>query len=145
MYVFPLIQGAVFTLDLKICNFFTGVIDYLGYGIRPKILEIATHTMNAIKEPKPSSTFIKLFFFFETCNVLRGFVPSFAQIAAPISDLPKKYQSKYFCALTPAGLGTMHKLQEKQVSLPILALLNSEWTYKFDTGACNVQVWCLLL
>lgn len=47
------LQDAEGKLKLKNCNFCTGTIDYHDCAIRPRRLEIATHTMTALKKLKP--------------------------------------------------------------------------------------------
>lgn len=50
-----------------------------------------------------------------------------------------------FGALSANELKTMHELQRKLVSLPILALPYTRGRYTIDTVAYNVQVGCVLV
>lgn len=55
-------------LKFKKCQLFTVETDYLGYLIRPGRLELASHTMEAIRDVKLPQKVTELESFFDLCN-----------------------------------------------------------------------------
>lgn len=143
--VLTLLHDAGVTLQLKKCKFFTETINYLGHVIRPRRLDISSHTTDAIRGLKALTSLTELRSFLGLCNVFRRFVPNFARLAAPLHQRLKKDQPATFGSLNEEELNSMNSLKNALISPPVLALPNNSGHLTLDTDACNVQVGCVLL
>ena len=137
-------KGAVISLKLKKCSFFTNTVKYLGHIIHPGTLEVdATHTM-ALKRAKHPTTQTQLRAFLGLCNVYRRFVPKYSHIAGPLNVLLCKVQ---LVNLRPFGedeAQAFETLVEAVTSPPVLALPKPDLPYSVDTDAPDYQVGCAL-
>lgn len=97
-------------------------IDYFCDIIRPRQLEVAAHTPDALHDLKKSTTQIELHSFLGFCNVFLRRFPKSAYIAAPLAARLQKDQAKALGQLNDEELTAFHTLQEKLTSSPILAL-----------------------
>lgn len=84
--VLPLLNSAEATLILKKCSFFTYTIDFSGQIVRPRRLELAFHTTDAIRGLKPPTSMTKLISFLGMCSNFLRIVSSFARIVSPLSQ-----------------------------------------------------------
>lgn len=79
------------------------------------------------------------------CNVLRQFVPIFAQIMDPLSGKRRKCWACVYRELPDEELKAVESLGEKLISPPVLGLQGSQGTYSADTDGCKRQVgWVIL-
>lgn len=124
--VLALLQHAEAALNVKKCNFSAKTIDYLGHGIRPRCLQIATHTASTTKELNLSTNVSVFRSFYGLQNNFCSFISSFVRIATSLNNKLKKGRPKHFGALTEKELLAMHKLREKLVSPPILYVIKQQ-------------------
>lgn len=98
-HVLTLPNNAEVTLKIKKGKFSTDKINYLGYDIRPRRLEIAGHTTEAIGGLQPPMSTTKLRSIQGLCKVFRRLVPNFARLASPLNMHLQKYQPATFATL----------------------------------------------
>ena len=128
------------SLKLAKCDFFTSTVKYLGHIIKPGKLEIdntATAALTKLEHPETQS---ELRSFLGLCNVYRRFVPNYAQIAAPLTDLLKKGRPVKLEKFGDAEITAFKTLINAICSPPILALPRPGLDYSIDTDASNRQV-----
>lgn len=119
-------------------------MDYLGHVIRPRMLEIASDTTDAIKELRPVTNITELRSFLGFCNIFRKFVPNFKHIAEPLNRKSQKAHPKEFQGLAAVEAIAMKEFQIRLIAPPVLALPFAYGHITLDTEACNVQVgWVL--
>lgn len=140
-----LLQNAGVTLKQKKCWIFTETIDYLGYVIRPRHPEIASHTTSAISGLQAPTNLTEFRSFLGLCDAFRQFIPNFARIAAPLNAKRRRDQPKRFGPLNDEKLKPMNLLKDALISLHILNLPNSTGHMTLDSDACHFQVGCVLL
>jgi hypothetical protein len=84
------------TLKLSKCRFFQDSVDYLGHVIYPGKLAVAQKNIDTLAQAHYSSTRIELRSFLGMFNVYRRFMPGFARIASPLTDMLKKEEPDTF-------------------------------------------------
>jgi len=80
-----------------------------------------------------------------TCKVFRRFVPNFARMAAPWTDLMGSTVPRLVPAATPLQQQAFVRLKEALTTPPVLALPRSGRKYVLDVDACETQVGAALL
>lgn len=80
--VTPLLQIEGVTLKLKKLSFFTEKTNYICYFMRPRPLEVVTHTIDAIKELRLPTNITGMCSLLRACSVCCCFVHGFECIAA---------------------------------------------------------------
>ena len=143
--VLQLLRDAGVSLKLAKCSFFDQSVDYLGHVIKPGKLEVASKTVDAIRQARPPTDQTQLRSFLGMCNVYRRFVENFARIAAPLNKKLRKGEPFEFGHLNDAEHSAFLTLKDKLVNPPILALPRHNYHYTLDTDACEDQVGCVLL
>lgn len=131
--------------EVEICDFFTGIIDYLGHVIQPHCVEIATQTMNEIKGLRPPTKYRQALLFLQIVQFILSFRVQICTHSSPAYSEVEKDQPKYFAALSADEQNFMHEMWHKLVSTPILTLPYAEGRYTLDTDAPNFHVRCVLL
>lgn len=81
--VLTLLNNANITFKLKKCQLFVKTVDYQGHVIRPRRLEIASHSTDAIHGLQKPTNITELQSFSGLCNILRQFVPNFCKTSGP--------------------------------------------------------------
>jgi len=80
--------------------------------------------------------------FIGMCNVFRRFVPNFARIATPLTDL---MGSTAPVTPTPEQLVAFEELKRRLTQPPVLALPRAGHKYVLDVDACGTQVGAAML
>jgi len=86
-HVLRLLREAGVTLRLPKCRFFRTTVEYLGREIQLGRLGVMDAHTRALREAHFPTTRTQVRSFVGMCNVFRRFVPSFARMAAPLTDL----------------------------------------------------------
>lgn len=123
-HVLTLFRNAVVILMLKICEFFTETIAYLGHIIRLRHLQMASHITNDISGWQAPANLTKLWSFLRFCNVFRQFIPNFSRIAASLSAELRKERPKTFGPLFDEMFQSMNFLKGALISSPVLTFSN---------------------
>lgn len=94
--ILTLLKNAEVTLKLRKCQVFTEIIDCLGNVIRPRRIEIASYTKDAITGSQEPTNITEIRSFQGLCNVFGRLVPNFARLAAPLNKMFRTNQSIKF-------------------------------------------------
>jgi Reverse transcriptase (RNA-dependent DNA polymerase) len=116
--VLTLIRRANASLKLSKCEFAKHEVNYLGHVIRPGILEMQQAKVDSLRQAKPSWNKTELRSFLGLANADRRFVPSFAKIAKPLTDLTKHDNPESF-QLSSEELSAFMTLKEKLTHAPV--------------------------
>jgi len=83
--------AARFDLSFKLakCEFFKLEIQFLGYTISPNALQPGRRLSEAIQSMRAPTSKAEVKSFVQLCNFFRPFVPDFARIAAPLTDMQR--------------------------------------------------------
>lgn len=126
------------------CNFLIGTIDYLGHGLRPRLLKIEAHMTNTIKRLGQPTKIIEHRWCLGLCKVFRCFVSIFAHIAAPHNQ-NKKNQPPHFGASSVGELKAIHEKQANCCHYRYSHYQTLGPRYNLETDACNFQIGFVLL
>jgi len=85
--VLRLLRDAGVTLRLPKCRFFRKNVENLRHEIKPGRLGVMDAHTSALREARFPTTRTQVRSFVGMCNVFRRFVPNFARMAAPMTDL----------------------------------------------------------
>jgi len=119
--VFEAIKGAKLTLKLSKCYFGFPEVAYLGFMLSAEGVRPGEQKVVAVKEyPKPNNKH-KVRRFLGLCSFFRRFIPRYAVIAQPISDLLKDNVSFVW---TASQEGAFNDLKNRLVSKPVLQMFN---------------------
>jgi hypothetical protein len=139
-YTLTLLQQAGATLKLSKCHFFRPSVDYLGHVIHPGKLAVSQKNILSIEKAQHPTTRTQLRSFLGMCNVYRKFVPSFAKIASPLTDLLKKGQPDTYNELTEEQANAFLLLRTALIKPPILALPKEGGSFILDVDASDYQI-----
>lgn len=110
--VLMLLNDAGVTLKQKRGELFTNPIDFLRFVIKPGFLAVSSHTIDPISGLQTPWNVTELRAFPGLCNAFFCFVPNFAQIAAPLNQKLRKYQSWIWVELSYEELKALEPLKE---------------------------------
>ncbi|XP_058041925.1 uncharacterized protein LOC131199783 [Ahaetulla prasina] len=135
---------------LSKCDFHQTKIDYLGYRISADGLEMDPGKVKAVLEWAPPRTRKQLQSFLGFANFYRQFIPSFAQIALPITNLLKtKGDTKPKPSLplewTMECQAAFEKLKRLFAAEPILKHPDMDVPFVIQADASDVAVGAVLL
>jgi len=94
------------------------------------------HT-RALREAHFPTTRKQLRSFVGMCNVFRLFVPNFARMAAPLTDLMGSTAPVFAPPATPLQQQAFDRLKEALVTPPVLSLPRRGRKYVLDVEACR--------
>jgi hypothetical protein len=139
-HVLTLLSNAGVTLKLSKFRFFQDSVDYLGRVICPGKLAVAQKNIDTLAQAHYPSTRTELRSFLGMCNVYRRFLPVFARISSPLTDMLKKGEPDTFVELTNARQEAFSTLKQKLVKPPKLTLPRDSAPYTLDVDACDSQL-----
>jgi len=143
--VLRLLLGAGVTLRMPKCRFLRKTVEYLGHEIKPGRLGVMNAHMRALREAHFPTTRTQVRSFVGMCNVFRRFVPNFARMAAPLTDLMGSTAPVLVPPATPLQQQALDLLKEALTTPPVLALPRRGRKYVLDVDACGTQVGAALL
>ncbi|CAI6353156.1 unnamed protein product [Macrosiphum euphorbiae] len=140
--VLDALKEAKLTLKLSKCYFGYPEVAYLGFmlsvgGVRPGEQKIV-----AVKEfPKPNNKH-EVRRFLGLCGFFRRFIPHYAMLAQPMSDLLKDSVS---CVWTTSQEAAFNELKNKLILLPVLQLFNPSAETELRCDASSMGLSGMLL
>lgn len=143
--VVTLLRDAEVTIKLKMCKFFTKIVDYLGQVIRPRRLKVSSHKMDSIRRHKAPTNLTKFTSLLRLCSVFSQFVPIFVRLAAQLRQRLKKDKPAIFETLNETELSSMNSLKKSLIPLPVQGLPDNSEHITLDSHACNAQTSCVPL
>jgi len=144
-HVLRLLREARVTLRLPKCRFFRTTVEYLGHEIKPGRLVVMDAHTRALREAHLPTTRTQVRSFVGMCNVFRRFVPSFARMAAPLTDIMGSTAPVLVPPATPLQQQAFDRLKEAHTTPPVIALPRRGRKYELDVDACGTQVGAALL
>jgi len=144
-HVLRLLREAGVTLRLSKCRFFRKTVEYLGHEIKPGRLGVMDAHTRALREAHFPTTRTQVRSYVGMCNVFRRFVPNFAQMAAPLTDLLGSTAPVLVPPATPLQQQAFDRLKEALTTPPVLALQRRGRKNVLDVDACGTQVGAALL
>jgi len=138
--VLGLLRAAGVTLNLPKFRFFRTTVEYLGHEITPGRLSVLQAHTKALRVAAFPMTRTRVRSFIGMCNVFRRFVPNFARIATPLTDLMGSTAPVTVPPPTANQLFAFEELKRRPTQPTVLALPRAGHKYVFDVDACGTQV-----
>lgn len=138
------LKSANLTINLEKCEFCRPSLKYLGYLLDEQGLRTDPDKVAAMLNfPRPK-TVTELKRFIGLVGWYRRFIPFFANLTAPITDLIKGKRKSQQIEWNIAAEESFDKIKEALVSAPILASPNFNKTFTIQCDASDVGVGCVL-
>ena len=135
--VAQLLKKANLTVNISKCYFCMKELRYLGYVIGNGVIRVDMDKVSAISDLKPPTTQRELRRFLGLTGWYRRFIPNYAEIAVPLTDLTSK--SKVFAWNENAQLA-FDILKQKLTSAPLLITPNFDREFIIQCDASNFGV-----
>jgi hypothetical protein len=124
------------------CHFFCSEVQYLGHLITPKGISTNPQKIEAIVAMKEPANVKQVQTFLQTCSWYRRFIPQFAKVAKPLSDLTKKKATWKWEEAEQSAYTTLKKLL---TSAPILRQADPERKFVVKTDASGWALGAVLV
>jgi hypothetical protein len=123
-------------IKLKKAHFNKEEVTYLGYKISNTSISPGDRKIEAIRNFKPPTDMTKIKSFLGLCSFFRKTIPSFSEIAAPLTKLTRKSSEYKGGKLTEEGLAAFRRLQAALCQEPTLMPVdfNREFIITVDTS-----------
>lgn len=139
---FQRLKAFGFHLNREKCHFCLPKVKYLGHILTTEGLKVDPEKTQAIRNrPKPKNP-KQVISFLQTCSWYRRFIPGFADVSKPLSDLTKK-NAKWMW--TEKEQKAFEKLKALLVSPPILKQIDEAKPFKIMTDASNYALGAVLI
>ena len=139
--VFQRLENAGLKLKRSKCDFFKRKVHYLGHIISAQGIEPDPEKIAVIKGLQPPKTVRDVRAFIGMANFYRKFIPNFAEIAKPMTNLTR-HNARFFWG--PEEQGAFDVLKEKLTQAPVLAYADPALSYKLYTDASEQAVGAVL-
>lgn len=145
--IFTRLRKAGFTINIDKCQFCRPSLKYLGFVVDQNGLRTDPDKVSAISQFPLPSTVTEIKRFLGMCSWYRRFVPGFATLSAPISDLIKGKKKKMPVTWTPEATKSFSDLKAALTSSPVL--VSPDYTFpirpfKIHTDASNYGLGAVL-
>ena len=144
-HVLRLLREAGVTLRLSKCRFFRTTVEYLEHEIKPGRLGVMDAHRRALREEHFPTTRPQVQSFVGMCSVFRRFVPNFARMAAPLTDVMGSACPVLLPSATPLQQKALDRLKVDLTTPPVPKLPRRGCKYVLDVDACGMQVGAALL
>jgi hypothetical protein len=139
--VFNRLRKANLKLKISKCSFLQKQLKFLGHIITPDGIKVCPEKVKCIHEMERPRTVRDVRSFIGCCSYYRKFIPDFAKIAYPLTQLTKKHSAFIW--------GTQQEeafqcLKKALVEAPILKVPNFEEIFALYTDASNFAVGAVL-
>ena len=132
----PILVQAGLTIGPTKCLFGVNSVDFLGHRLEQGMIGLDQDNVEKIKDASRPSTKKQVQSFMGLAGYYRDFIPNFAAIAAPLSDLTQKGQPNK-AEWSEAQEKAYQTIKSYLPSEPILRLPNPAKTYFLRTDASN--------
>lgn len=124
------------------CHFACSSVHFLGHIITPDGISVNPQKVEAVVNMPPPRNVKQVQSFMQTCSWYRRFVPNFADVARPLSNLTKKDRQ---WSWTHAEAHAFGKLKGLLTSAPILRQADETLPYSLKTDASNYAIGAVLV
>nr|CAI5864746.1 unnamed protein product [Callosobruchus analis] len=135
-------RNAKLTLKLEKCEFGREHVEFLGYSVNRGGISPGQRKTEAVRQYKRPETVYEVRRFLGLTSYFRRFVPNYAVIAKPLSDLTKKNGNFEW---SKDQENAFDQLKGKLTSKPILKLYNPEHYTELHTDASSQGIAGMLL
>lgn len=142
--LFERIQAAGLTVRPSKCEFGLAEIDFLGHRVGGGKLEPLGKTLDKIEMPTRPKTKRQVRAFLGLSGYYRDFIPSYAEISAPLTELTKKGE-KNIVKWTDAHEKAFQAVKNKITHAPILRLPNFDKQFVLRTDASDTSLGAILM
>jgi hypothetical protein len=142
--IFSRLRNAGLTIRPTKCHFGYKSLDFLGHKVSEGFIQPNSDRISAIRDAKRPVTKTQVRSFIGTVNYYRMYVPNFAAIATPITDLTKKGQPNNV-SWGSAQEKAFQSLKRAMINDPILRLPDFQKTFVLRTDASDTGVGAVLL
>ena len=140
----PILVQAGLTIGPTKCLFGVNSVDFLGHRLEQGMIGLDQDNVEKIKDASRPSTKKQVQSFMGLAGYYRDFIPNFAAIAAPLSDLTQKGQPNKV-EWSEAQEKAYQTIKSYLPSEPILRLPNPAKTYFLRTDASNNGIGAVLM
>ena len=140
----PVLVQAGLTIGPTKCLFGVNSVDFLGHRLEQGMIGLDQDNVEKIKDASRPSTKKQVQSFMGLAGYYRDFIPNFAAIAAPLSDLTQKGQLNKV-EWSEAQEKAYQTIKSYLTSEPILRLPNPAKTYFLRTDASNNGIGAVLM
>ena len=140
--LFQRLREADLKLNREKCNFFKSHIQYLGHLISGEGIKPLPEKLESIKEMPPPTTPEEVKQFLGLIGYYRKFVPRFADVARPLTNLTRLDQPFEWSDKCQASF---ELLKEALIKEPILRFLDPNKPYTLYTDASKYAWLCVLI
>ena len=140
--VFSRLREAGLKLKMKKCDFLKQEVKYLGHLVSSAGVKPDPEKVSAIKNMQPPTNVKGVRSFLGMCGFYRRFVPNYAKIAKPLTELTKKHRHFRW---TDECQKAFEILRDALTEAPILAFPDINKPYKVYTDASNYAIGAALV
>ena len=140
--VFDRLRKAGLKLKMSKCDFLKQEVKYLGHIVSASGIQPDQSKVEVIRELKPPTTVKGVRSFIGMCSYYRRFIPNFAKIAKPLTELTKK-NARFIW--TDECQKSFETLRVVLTDAPILAYPDTNKPYKLYTDASNHSIGAALI
>ena len=135
--VFSRLRNAGLKLKMSKCDFLKREVNYLGHVVSPNGIKPDPAKVEALQQLEPPTDARGIRSFIGMTGYYRRFIPNYAKIAKPLTELTKK--NRIFC-WTEECQNSFETLRRALTEAPILAFPDVTKPYKLYTDACGYAI-----
>ena len=144
-YVLKKLQDAQLVINQKKCSFYKRQVSFLGYKVSGHGIEPSSEKVQVIQDWKTPGNVQEVRQFIGLAQYYRRFIPNFASIAAPITDLTRGTGAKRRPIIWTDQCAESFKiLKDKLSSSPVLLTPDMSKPFKVETDASDYGIGCVI-